>query len=404
MYKEDIIKGHYSTNLKQVWLKAAVVGGLWASIEIIIGSFLHNLRIPFAGSVLTAQALVLLLAFYQVWPIKGLIWRAGLICALMKSISPSYVILGPMSGIFFEALLLELGILMMGPHIGGFLLGGALGMLSSFVHKIITLLILYGLNIVELYKNVYIFLAKQVNVQDADPWILIWIFVVAYVFVGMMSAMLGWYIGKKTRSINPDGSPGTVQRIEDKGFFKTDQTRRFSVPLLFLHVFMILSGLLMLNFLHLYVAAIPIVVYLAFCLWHYKRAVQRLRKPIFWVQLIIIIILAAVFGKNIGREGPFFEIEGLMIGLEMSLRAVFIIISFSSFSVELRNPLVESVFAKGRFKNLYQALELAFGALPVMIGNMPGPRQFFRNPIIWFALINAQANKWFTAFQNKKAS
>jgi hypothetical protein len=36
--------------LKPVWLKAAVLGGLWASVEIIIGSFFHNLRLPFAGT------------------------------------------------------------------------------------------------------------------------------------------------------------------------------------------------------------------------------------------------------------------------------------------------------------------------------------------------------------------
>ena len=96
--------------LSPVWMKAAIVGGLWASVEIIVGSFLHNLRIPFSGTFLTMQGIMILIAFYRLWPERGLIWRAGLICALMKSVSPSSVILGPMSGIFFEAILLETGI------------------------------------------------------------------------------------------------------------------------------------------------------------------------------------------------------------------------------------------------------------------------------------------------------
>ena len=35
------------------WIKASVLAGLWAGVEIIAGSFLHNLRIPFSGTFLT---------------------------------------------------------------------------------------------------------------------------------------------------------------------------------------------------------------------------------------------------------------------------------------------------------------------------------------------------------------
>ncbi len=94
--------------LSDKWLKAAVIGGLWASVEIVIGSFLHNLRIPFAGTILASQGILILIAFNQVWKESGIIFRAGIITALMKSISPSSVILGPMIGIFMEAALLEL--------------------------------------------------------------------------------------------------------------------------------------------------------------------------------------------------------------------------------------------------------------------------------------------------------
>lgn len=73
------------------WAKAAVLGGLWASFEIVIGSFLHNMHIPFSGSFLTFIATIFMIAFYQLWPEKGLIWRAGLICALMKSIDRRHI-------------------------------------------------------------------------------------------------------------------------------------------------------------------------------------------------------------------------------------------------------------------------------------------------------------------------
>ena len=97
--------------LSQAWLKASVIGSIWASVEIILGSFLHNMRIPFTGMILSFISVWLIISFVQVWKDRGLIWRAGIICALMKSISPSAIIMGPMIGIFTEALIMELFIL-----------------------------------------------------------------------------------------------------------------------------------------------------------------------------------------------------------------------------------------------------------------------------------------------------
>jgi len=54
--------------LDDIWLKSAVAGSLWACVEIVLGSFLHNLHLPFAGSFLTAVALVFLVALIQIWP------------------------------------------------------------------------------------------------------------------------------------------------------------------------------------------------------------------------------------------------------------------------------------------------------------------------------------------------
>jgi len=47
--------------LNELWMKAAVVGGLWASLEIIVGSFLHNTRLPFAGSILAFAGTIILI-------------------------------------------------------------------------------------------------------------------------------------------------------------------------------------------------------------------------------------------------------------------------------------------------------------------------------------------------------
>ena len=76
----------------QRWTKASVLAGLWAGIEIVAGSFLHNLKIPFSGTFLTLISITLVIGFYQIWKQPGIIWRAGIITALMKSISPAVIL------------------------------------------------------------------------------------------------------------------------------------------------------------------------------------------------------------------------------------------------------------------------------------------------------------------------
>ena len=177
-------------------MKAAVAGSIWASLEIIIGSFLHNLRIPFSGTILALMSVYLLVAFVQIWKEKGLIWRAGLICAMMKSVSPSAVIIGPMTGIMLEAVLLELFILLFGRNLFGYILGGAAAVLSSLLHKLITLLILYGFDLVRIISGLYTYSVKQINLEGSSPALLITLIAAIYISIGAIGAVGGYLAGK----------------------------------------------------------------------------------------------------------------------------------------------------------------------------------------------------------------
>ena len=386
------------TTIESVWLKAAVAGGLWASVEIIIGSFFHNLQIPFAGPILAANGTILMIAFYQVWQQKGLIWRAGLICALMKSVSPSAIILGPMIGILSEALIIETAIRLMGNNLVALSIGGALSVSVAFIHKVVGLLILYGLNIVKIYVNIFHFAANQIKIENANPWILIFAVIAVYVVLGFAAALTGFYIGKRSKKLKYELQGYKIEKLKTDNIFILNKEQKFSISLFFLHLILLPAGLLFLNYFSLKYAIIFIVVYSALNIIKYGKSLRRLKKPVFWLHLFILTFLAAIFWNGFNSSGTFFNIQGLLIGIEMNARAIFVVIAFSSFSVELRNPVIKDFLFRRGFNKIYIALGLSFNALPVMIDAMPRPKYFLRHPVDSFSKMIAHADEWLGIF------
>jgi hypothetical protein len=378
------------------WMKAAVAGGLWAAFEIIIGSFLHNLRIPFAGSILASFGVILMISFHRLWPVKGLIWRAGLICALMKSISPSALILGPMIGIMTEAILIELSIRTFGFNKVGYLIGGVLGVCSALFHKVVSILILYGNDIIQVYLNIYRFAVKQIGIPDADPWFAVFALLGIYILGGVLAATIGL-------SIHVNSEVKVVKGFADE---KELQISPFSVVVGKYSLLLLLLHLLSIPFLILLILktglliGTSVVIFWAFLLYlKYPGVYKRFRKPVLWSQFLIITVIATFFWERECEYLVCFSPEGLRAGLTMSLRAVVVIMAFSAFSVELRNPVVRGFLERKGMQNLYVGMSIAFAALPYMIAQIPGARQLIRHPgkAVSTALLNAQ--QWLEHFK-----
>jgi nucleoside-triphosphatase THEP1 len=356
--------------LKSIWLKAAVAGSIWASIEIIFGSFLHNLKIPLSGMFLSFIGVWLMISFLQVWKESGLIWRAGLICALMKSISPSAFILGPMIGIFTEALLIELFIFLLGKNLAGYIAGGAFAVLETIIHKLISLLILYGFNFIKILSDLYNFALKQIHLEHVNPFYLIGIITAIYITAGTTGALLGYFTGLKYLS-KRTASRGKINVSLSTGnpLFNQVQGQSYSLILLLINLLSIAIILFLLNYDLLFAAAFSSIAYLLFCITKYKNAMKRLKKLSFWISFLIITFTAAFLWDGFSN-GAFFTINGLITGLKMNARAVIIILGFASISVELKNPVIKSVLYHKGFANLYQSLSLSFSALPNIISSL----------------------------------
>jgi nucleoside-triphosphatase THEP1 len=379
----------YSMQISETWLKAAIVGSLWASFEIIIGSFLHNLRIPFAGTILSFASVGLVIAFVQVWKERGLIWKAGLIAALLKSISPSAIILGPMIGIFTEGLIIELFLLLFGRNLLGYIIAGGFAVLSAFFHKVVSLLVTYGFDLVIILDQLYKYIVRQLGMNAGDPVLLISIIMLIYFVVGMLGAILG-YLGGKRALAHSSTNVGKLSSQNEGSFFKQDDKVSSSPWYLLYHVFCIICCLYIINILPIYVAVFPALGYAGFCLYWYRTSMRSFRKPSFWIWFMAITILAAVFWNGLSK-GSIWDMEGLIIGLKMNLRAIVILTGFAALSRELRNPIIRTVLYHHGFANVYHSVGLAFSVLPGTIESLPGIKVLIRQPVNSLGMIIRQS-------------
>ncbi|MEA1878914.1 MAG: nucleoside-triphosphatase [Bacteroidota bacterium] len=353
--------------MKDVWIRATVIGSLWAAIEIVIGSFLHNLRIPFAGSLLAFSSVVLLIAFLRIWPYRGMVLRAGLICALMKSISPSAVIIGPMTGIILEAAIIELSLLTFGMNRVAFVVGGMLAVWSALLHKLSTLLLVYGLDFVRILEGLYRYAVRQIGMENASPWLLLLVLSLIYWGIGFLASILGMRLELVA---SQSKSSGLSADIKAKNLFSFTDAHSYS--LVFLGI--ILLG--MIGMLFLMNTADPLIflplslVYLSFLLIRYKRAIRPLTRPKFWLQLAGITLLAAVVIDGL-ESGIWFSQRGLEAGLLINLRALIVLMGFAALGTELKNPIVKGILYKRGFAELYESLNMAFSTLPALMAILP---------------------------------
>ncbi len=379
--------------LSITWLRAAVLGCLWASSEIVLGSFLHNLHVPFSSIFLTSIGIILLISISYQWKDRGLIWRSGLICALMKSVSPSAVIFGPMIAIMSEALLLEIAVRAIGKNMVGFMLGSLLAMSWNFFQKIINYIIFYGFNIVDLYASLVKFAEKQLHMHFSTVWmpvILLWI---VYLAFGILAAGIGIRIGRTALQKGPVMVSADKKRMTEIKSKKLTPDINYSLVWLVFNFIGMIAVLVLMNFATAYWWAVSGTVLMAIWVFRYKTALNPLRKPKFWLFFIAITMLSSFLFAKFQSAGLSIS-DGLFIGLQMNFRAAMMVVGFSVIGKELSNPVIRNYFIRTSFRQLPLALEVAFETLPFVIGNLPSLKDIFRKPVGVMRQIVAQAEFW----------
>ena len=374
------MKKFSGNQLPLLWQRAAVLGSLWASIEIIAGSALHNLRVPMSGTALSAIGAALLIAAAQRWPERGLFWRTGLICAALKSISPSAVIMAPMIAITMEGLLLEAGTLMLGRNRAGYMLAGALAISWSLIQKILTLLLTYGTDVTKLFENLVYFAQKNLQVTMLAPVELVLLLFVVDMLIG---CFVGWMaVTAGRRSVTNASAPKTTTTATPAQF---NPARKPSLKLLAFHIALLITGLLFLPQLHPVASLVSAVIYAFILTRIYHQSLARLRRPKMWIEISIVMLLAG------------FILGDIWFGVRMIGRAIMVISAFSAISVELRNPVILNWFTNRGMRSLPQAVELAFSALPAMTLAVTSRWKSWRELQLILPTLTSEADQWLSA-------
>lgn len=383
---------------RDIWLKAAVLGSLWGASEIVLGTFLHNLRIPFSSNLLTAIGIILMIAGHKLWPQRGLIWRAGIICAALKTLSPSHAIFGPMIAIGAQAFLMQGAIFVGGRGSMAYLIGGGLAMSWNLVQRILTALIVYGASLVDLYQITVDYLFLNTGLSFSGYWTPLWVLAALFFAGGMAAAVFGFLIAGSAIKADPIE---WVAFPERESLNQTDpgESRKASPWMPLLILLMLVGGLFLLQKLSVLPSILLVAGLLALAAW-YDRSLLRgvLQKPGFWIGLFILALLSGLLlGTNNGRQ--WLSVEGLKTGLHMGLRALVVITGFRALGREFRNPLLSQWFRKRNLGNFLMATRMAFQTTPLLLEHLP-KRDSWKRPA---AALRQLAGSLEPAFQYMKS-
>lgn len=365
-------------NNDNIWVKSAILGSLWASFEIIVGNFLHSIKIPFAGQFLASASVVLLISVFQIWNIKGIIIRAGFICAVMKLLSPGVNIFGPIIAILAEASLIEFAILIFGRNLIAYMMGGGFAIIWVLLQRVFNYLILYGTDLILLYNNIYEYALKSIPFASGSPIMPLIFLVIIYMLFGSVAGFIGYIVGQKALKVTD--TIETFESINTGNIFKPGINFNYSKIKLFI-VFIITVAFLSLNtFLNIYTKILFVIANCLLIIFWYKPFVKKIVKPKFWIQLIVITVLASYFISGVKDNNWGLNSNGLTAGIEMSMRALFLVFNFTAISIELKKPLTDLVLKSDKYKNFSNALNIAFAAVPVYISYISSDSTFFRHP------------------------
>jgi nucleoside-triphosphatase THEP1 len=367
--------------LSSNWQKATIIGSVWGAFEIVAGSILHNFSIPlFAGTILSVLGVVIMVSGFKVFGGKGIFLRSALVCAALKTVSPSHVILSPMIGITLEGLLMETGVFVLGYNMAGLMLGGGLAVLSVLGFKFIRLIMIYGIDLVDAYKSVFSIAISNDFMSSKGYLLPILFLIILYLIIGATGAYIGYKGGS---AIQFRFMKKNIQLLPLNDQYKPPMIKGYKGGIGFLafHIIWLIAFIMLKNLVPNIVWISGGIIYVALCIFRYGRIRILLAKPIFWLAITIVSITSAFF-IHIGKRGGLYITSELILqSFQILLRALVVIISFASVGIETNSKGVTRHFRNGRFSTLVKSFCHAQEALPTLISTLKAESKLIYKPL-----------------------
>lgn len=191
-------------NLSKLWIQATVFGALWGALEVTLGVLLHTIRLPFSGIWLAGAGSMLLIAGLTLYPRRGFALRAGVVCMLMKLITPGIKLFTPVIGIGVEALLIEA---IIGRGRFGYaraMIAAATVALSVIVQGLIFVTVIYGWDLLLLYYTMLKKSSQWLGIEDEAGVGAILVLVAATAVIGAAFGAYGLYLGRMVKRLKQE--------------------------------------------------------------------------------------------------------------------------------------------------------------------------------------------------------
>ncbi len=174
----------------------AVFGAFWGLVEISLGSVFHAINLPLSGMALSIIGVMIASIGRLFVPRRGSTIFIGIIAMVLKLFSIGSVVVGPMVGIFAEALIAELILdIFPNPSMLAFIFACAGAALWTVVQPFVTGVLLFGRNLLVIWLDLLDLGARLFGLpSQAALWIVIVMAAVHFV-IGGVGGWLAWKLG-----------------------------------------------------------------------------------------------------------------------------------------------------------------------------------------------------------------
>jgi len=175
----------------------AIFGAIWGVVEITLGTVLKSLNIPISGVLLGAIGLLIALIGRIFVPKRGSILFIGIIAMLLKLFSLGGVVIGPMVGIFIEALIAEIVVSSIGsPSRTSFILAGSLGSAWSLIQPLVTGPLLFGRSFYDAWLGLINRGSQMLGISSNAIFFVILALFLVYLLAGGIAGWAAWSLGQ----------------------------------------------------------------------------------------------------------------------------------------------------------------------------------------------------------------